>query len=56
MNNQKNRLERIKKAYIDGVFEIEEYNKERQIVEKAITELVQLTALKNYVLLQKIYF
>lgn len=39
MNNQKNRLERIKKAYIDGVFEIEEYNKERQIVEKAITEL-----------------
>jgi site-specific DNA recombinase len=39
MNNQKNRLERIKKAYIDGVFEIEEYNKERQIVEKAIDEL-----------------
>lgn len=39
MNNQKNRLERIKKAYIDGVFEIEEYNIERQIVEKAITEL-----------------
>lgn len=39
INNQKNRLERIKKAYIDGVFEIEEYNKERQIVEKAIAEL-----------------
>ena len=39
IDNQKNRLERIKKAYIDGVFEIEEYNKERQIVEKAITEL-----------------
>lgn len=36
---QRERLERIKKAYIDGVFEIEEYNKERQIVEKAITEL-----------------
>ena len=39
INNQKNRLDRIKKAYIDGVFELEEYNKERQIVEKAITEL-----------------
>ncbi len=39
INNQKNRLERIKKAYIDGVFELEEYNKERKIVERAITEL-----------------
>lgn len=39
INNQKNRLERIKKAYIDGVFELEEYNKERKIVEKSITEL-----------------
>lgn len=39
ISNQKNRLERIKKAYIDGVFELEEYNKERKIVEKAITEL-----------------
>ena len=39
INNQKNRLERIKKVYIDGVFELEEYNKERKIVEKAITEL-----------------
>ena len=39
VNNQKNRLERIKKAYIDGVFDLEEYNKERQIVEKAIVEL-----------------
>ena len=39
INNQKNRLDRIKKAYIDGVFELDEYNKERKIVEKAITEL-----------------
>ena len=39
INNQKNRLDRIKKAYIDGVFELEEYNKERKIVEKSITEL-----------------
>ena len=39
INNQKNRLERIKKVYIDGVFELEEYNKERKIVEKSITEL-----------------
>lgn len=30
INNQKNRLERIKKAYIDSVFELEEYNKERK--------------------------
>lgn len=39
INNQKNRLEKIKKAYIDGVFELEEYNKERKIVEKTLTEL-----------------
>ena len=47
MNNQKNRLERIKKAYIDGVFEIEEYNKERQIVEKAINELEEKLGTTN---------
>ena len=47
MNNQKNRLERIKKAYIDGVFEIEEYNKERQIVEKAIIELEEKLGTTN---------
>ena len=47
MNNQKNRLERIKKAYIDGVFEIEEYNKERQIVEKAIVELEEKLGTTN---------
>ena len=46
-NNQKNRLERIKKAYIDGVFEMEEYNKERQIVEKAITELEEKLGTTN---------
>ena len=39
INNQKNKLERIKKAYISGVFELKEYNKEKKIVEKAITEL-----------------
>ena len=47
MNNQKNRLERIKKAYIDGVFEIEEYNKERKIVEKVITELEEKLGTTN---------
>ena len=26
INNQKNKLERIKKAYINGVFELKEYN------------------------------
>ena len=39
INNQKNKLERIKKAYINGVFEMNEYNEEKKIVEKAIEEL-----------------
>ncbi len=39
INNQKSKLERIKKAYINGVFELKEYNEEKKIVEKAITEL-----------------
>ena len=39
INNQKNKLERIKKAYVNGVFELQEYNEERIIVEKAISEL-----------------
>ena len=39
INNQKSKLERIKKAYINGVFELKEYNEEKKIVEKAINEL-----------------
>ncbi len=39
INNQKNKLERIKKAYINGIFELNEYNEEKKIVEKVITEL-----------------
>ena len=39
INEQKNKLERIKKAYINGVFELKEYNDEKKIVEKAINEL-----------------
>ena len=39
INNQKNKLERIKRAYINGVFEMNEYNEEKKIVEKAISEL-----------------
>ena len=39
INNQKNKLERIKKAYINGVFELKEYNEEKKIVEKTIAEL-----------------
>ena len=39
INEQKNRLERIKRAYINGVFELKEYNEEKKIVEKAISEL-----------------
>lgn len=39
INNQKNKLERIKKAYINGAFELKEYKEEKIIVENAITEL-----------------
>ena len=39
INNQKNKLERIKKAYINGAFDLKEYNEEKKIVEKAISEL-----------------
>ncbi len=39
INEQKNKLERIKRAYINGVFELKEYNEEKKIVEKAIQEL-----------------
>ena len=37
--NQKSKLERIKKAYINGAFELKEYNEEKHIVEKTIVEL-----------------
>ena len=39
INEQKNKLERIKKAYINGAFELKEYNEEKKIVQNAITEL-----------------
>ena len=39
IKEQNNKLERIKKAYINGVFELKEYNEEKKIVEKAIKEL-----------------
>ena len=39
IDNQKNKLERIRKAYVNGAFELEEYNQEKKIVEKAIDEL-----------------
>ena len=39
IKEQNNKLERIKKAYINGVFELKEYNEEKKIVEKAISEL-----------------
>ncbi len=39
IKEQNNKLERIKKAYINGVFELKEYNEEKIIVENAITEL-----------------
>ena len=39
INNQKSKLERIKKAYINEAFELKEYNEEKHIVEKIIVEL-----------------
>ena len=39
IKEQNNKLERIKKAYINGVFELKEYNEEKKTVENAIEEL-----------------
>ena len=39
IQNQSNKLDRIKRAYINGVFDLKEYNEERTIVENAIKEL-----------------
>src|SRR5699024_10244604 len=36
---KKNKLERIKKAYINRAFEVQEYKEEKNIVKKAISEL-----------------
>lgn len=39
IKEQNSKLERIKKAYINGAFEVQEYKEEKKIVEKAIEEL-----------------
>ena len=39
IKNQNNKLDRIKKAYLNGAFDVKEYKEEKQIVEKAIIEL-----------------
>ena len=39
INKQKDKLERIKRAYINGVFSLEEYNDERKLVESALKKL-----------------
>ncbi len=39
INKQKDKLERIKRAYINGVFNLEEYNDERRLVESALEKL-----------------
>ena len=39
INEQNNKLERIKKAYINGAFNLKEYNEEKKIVQNAIAEL-----------------
>ena len=39
VNKQKDKLERIKRAYINGVFSLEEYNDERKLVESALEKL-----------------
>ena len=45
INKQKDKLTRIKKAYINGAFDIEEYNEEKKIVENNLSKLE--TDLKN---------
>ena len=39
IKNQNSKLERIKKAYINGAFDVKEYKEEKHIVEKTIKEL-----------------
>ena len=39
INKQKDKLERIKRAYINGVFSLEEYNDEKKLVESALENL-----------------
>ena len=39
INKQKDKLERIKRAYINGVFSLEEYNDERKLVGSALEKL-----------------
>ena len=39
IKNQNAKLDRIKKAYLNGAFNVKEYKEEKQIVEKAIIEL-----------------
>ena len=39
INKQKDKLERINRAYINGVFNLEEYNDERKLVESSLEKL-----------------
>ena len=39
INKQKDKLERIKRAYINGVFSLEEYNDEKKLIESALEKL-----------------
>ncbi len=39
INKQKDKLDRIKRAYINGVFNLEEYNDERKLVESSLEKL-----------------
>lgn len=39
INKQKDKLDRIKRAYINGVFSLEEYNDDRKLVESALEKL-----------------
>lgn len=38
IKNQKDKLDRIKNAYLNGAFDVKEYKEEKQIVEKVIIE------------------
>lgn len=48
IKKQNAKLDRIKKAYINGVFDLDEYNEEGKNVEKSIKELEEKLGTTDY--------
>ena len=59
IDSQKSKLDRIKKAYINGVFELKEYETEKKLLKKLLKNykmnLILLIFRKNYDLLPKTF-